>query len=166
MKSGGGVCQCTDSEGGALAASLWRRAACDAVGPSTRCARSGGRYRCWRRRRRFRGGRALLSERRVVVRPRPSLLTLFLPHRTAVSRGPGWWRPETGRLLLHSGRASARGVPGPLRARVSRSSAHLLPWGRGRGPQAWPLRLWGGIALCGVWARRSRVKASLEWAFL
>ena len=55
------------------------------VGPPTRWARSGGRYRCWcwRQRGRFRGGRALLSERRMVVRPRPSVLTSSLSHRTA-----------------------------------------------------------------------------------
>lgn len=78
---------------------------------------------------------ARCSERRVAVGPRPSLLTFPLPHRTAVSREPGRWRPGADRLLLPSGRA-VRGASQALRAEVSRPGAHLLPWRRGRSPAA------------------------------
>lgn len=54
--------------------------------------------------------------------PRPPLLTLPFPRRTAVSREPGRWRPRTDRLLLFPGRA---GAPRPS-ARKSRAPARTF----------------------------------------
>lgn len=98
---------------------------------------------------------ARCSERRVAVGPRPSLLTFPLPPRTAVSQEPGRWRPGADRLLLLSGRAGARGVPGPRRRSLAppRAPSALTEGAGPCGPEAWLLGSREGIAILGVGVR-------------